>query len=117
MPEAALQPLWYDYVIVAALVFVLPMFTAFVTLPRVRRLPPDVLNQIRPRLYIEVMALQWLFISAALYSVFLRGVPLDQLGISLHPSDLPRFFGAALLLLIAVFVVIHQRQKIKHHPD
>ena len=35
------------------------LFTAFVTLPRVRRLPADVLNEIRPKLYLEVMALQW----------------------------------------------------------
>lgn len=117
MPEAALQPLWYDYVIVALLVIVLPMFTAFVTLPRVRRLPPDVLNRIRPRLYVEVMALQWLFIGAALYPVLMRGVPLEHLGISLHPSDLWRFFGTALLLLIAVFVVVRQREQIKQHPQ
>jgi uncharacterized protein len=110
-----IEPTWIDAVIVAVLAVLLPSLTAFVTLPKIRRLPPHVLNELRPQIYSQAMATQWLFAAAALHVVLLRGYGWDSIGLRIVP-DRSLLIGFVLLAALAAFL-LWQRRKIKQEDE
>lgn len=106
-----IEPRYFDVIIVAVLAVVLPAMTAFLTLPKIRKLPPDVLDELRPRIYSQAMLTQWMFAAAALHVVFLRGYGLDSIGLQIV-FDGRQLLGFGLLAGLAG-VIAWQRRGIK----
>lgn len=104
-----IDPIFWDYVIVAALAAAMPAFTAFYTLPRLLRLPRATIETIRSRVYVQSLVTQWLFAGAALQLVLLRGYTWADIGLA-PPSGNGLLIGAAILAgLVALLVVQHIR--------
>lgn len=117
MIDPVIEPTWIDYAIIAMLTGVLPAFSALVTMPRLKRMPPDKMNRLRPRLYVQVMGSQWLFLLAALYPVIFRGIDLPTIGVSLLPEDLVHFGLGAVVLIAIVFGVAWYHGSLKEQPE
>ncbi|MCB9893580.1 MAG: CPBP family intramembrane metalloprotease [Planctomycetes bacterium] len=117
MIDPAFEPRYWDMIAVAVMVGVLPQWTTFFTMPRMRALPPDVQDRIRPRFYIEAMALQWLLAFVALNHFLFGDLPLDQLGLSLQVERLPELAMGAVAAIGLLAFIGFQRIGIRKHPE
>jgi membrane protease YdiL (CAAX protease family) len=105
MFDPAIEPQIWHVIVAAIVVAVLPLWTALVAVPRVRKLSADEQDQLRPRIYVEAMVLQWALALIALSPVLFRGAQLEQLGLVITPDKWPRVLmgGALAALLLAGF--------------
>ncbi|MCA8911796.1 MAG: CPBP family intramembrane metalloprotease [Planctomycetes bacterium] len=117
MIDPTIEPRFWDFILFGVFVALMPTWTAFVTLPRIRKLPEAEINRIRPRLYIESIALQWVMAAIALHPLFLRGTSTADLGLAVELQMLPRFAGGAVLVIVGLLALYWQRRRIMQAPD
>ncbi|MCA8946589.1 MAG: CPBP family intramembrane metalloprotease [Planctomycetes bacterium] len=117
MIDPTIDARFWDFIIFGVFALLIPGWTALVTLPRVRKLPAEELNRLRPRLYIEAIVLQWVMAAIALHPVFLRGADYSQLGLTIALPDLPRLAGGLCLVILALLALAWQQQSIKRMPE
>lgn len=117
MIDPTIDARFWDFIIFGVFTVLLPGWTALVTLPRVRKLPTEVINRLRPRLYIEAIVLQWVMAAIALHPLFLRDADYSQLGLRITLPDLPRLAAGLGLVILALLALAWQRQSIKRLPE
>jgi uncharacterized protein len=101
MFDPAFEPQIWHIIVAAIVVGVLPLWTALVAVPKVRKLPAAEQDRLRSRIYVEAMVLQWALMLIALSPVLFRDVSLEQLGLTVAPAEWPRvLIGAALAALL-----------------
>lgn len=108
---------FWDFILFGVFTGLLPAWTTLVTLPRIRKLSTEEVNRIRPKLYIEAMALQWLLIGIALHTLIWRGVEPSQLGLSVTLPMLPRLAGGLGLVTLGLLALAWQRRGIMRLPE
>jgi membrane protease YdiL (CAAX protease family) len=111
MFNPAFEPALWHLIVAAVIVGVLPVFTALVAVPKVRKLARHEQDKLRPRLYIEAIVLQWALLLVAVSPLVFRDVPLRDLGLVVELQQLPRILvgGALAALLLAGFWWQRQR--------
>jgi uncharacterized protein len=117
MFDPAIEPAIWHLVVAAVIVGVLPVFTALVAVPKVRKLSQAEQDKIRPRLYIEAIVLQWALLLIALSPLLFNGVPPQQLGLAVNLDQLPRVMLAAGVATLALAGMWWQRHFLMQQPE
>ncbi|MCA8914903.1 MAG: CPBP family intramembrane metalloprotease [Planctomycetes bacterium] len=117
MIDSSFEPRYWDIIAVVIIVGILPQWTTFFTMPRVRALPPDVQDRIRPRFYVEAMALQWVLGFIAVGHALFGDLQPAQLGLSLEVSQLPELAMGAVAAAGLLGFIAFQRVGIRKHPE
>jgi membrane protease YdiL (CAAX protease family) len=113
MPAIELQAI--DLFLIGWLALATPLFGALYSVPRIRALSPAVQDALRPRIYVNAMAVEWLFVAAALQVVILRDYPWSVIGVAL-PTVIELLLGGAALAVLGALLLLARRSVMKQ-PD
>jgi uncharacterized protein len=117
MFDPAFEPQIWHVIVTAIVVGVLPLWTALVAVPTVRKLSPKDQDRLRPRIYGEAMVLQWALVLIAVSPALFRDVPLEQLGLVIRPGQWPRVLICAALAAMLLAGFEWQRHALLARPE
>jgi membrane protease YdiL (CAAX protease family) len=117
MFDPAFEPALWHLIVAGVILLVLPVFTALVAVPKVRKLPAHEQDKIRPRLYVEAIVLQWALLLIALSPLLFRDVPARQLGLIVEPQQWPRVLLGAAVATLALAGIWWQRHQLMLKPE